>query len=56
MKKGETARVNIKPQYAFGTEGNSAFGIPPNATVEYTVTLKAFEKVSGKCHYCWGFL
>lgn len=46
MKKGETARLVIKPQYAFGAEGNQALEIPGNATVEYTVTLKTFEKVS----------
>lgn len=46
MKKGETARIIIKPQYAFGAEGNSEWSIPQNATVEYTVTLKTFEKVS----------
>lgn len=44
QKKGETCRLVIKPQYAFGAEGNATFGIPPNATVEYTVTLKSFEK------------
>lgn len=46
MKKGETARLVIKSQYAFGAEGNQELGIPPNAVVEYTVTLKTFEKVS----------
>lgn len=45
MKKGETSRVTIKPQYAFGTQGNTELGIPPNATVEYIITLKTFEKV-----------
>lgn len=45
MKKGETARILIKPEYAFGAEGNSELQVPPNATVEYTVTLKQFERV-----------
>lgn len=34
----------IKPEYAFGEKGNEAFKIPPNATVEYTVTLSEFER------------
>lgn len=34
----------IQPQYAFGAKGHKEFNIPPNATVEYTVTLNNFEK------------
>lgn len=34
----------IKPEYAFGENGNESFGIPSNATVEYTVTLTEFER------------
>lgn len=45
FKKGEVSRLIIKPNYAFGEKGNNAFGIPGNATVEYTVSLKTFEKV-----------
>lgn len=45
FKKGETSRLIIKPQYAFGSQGSTEFNIPPNATVEYTVTLKNFERV-----------
>lgn len=45
LKKGETAKVIIKPQYAFGSDGNKELGIPPNATVEYLITLISFEKV-----------
>lgn len=37
-------RLVIKPEYAFGEEGNEKFKIPPNATVEYIVTLKEFER------------
>lgn len=37
-------RLIIKPEYAFGEKGNEAFKIPSNATVEYTVTLKEFER------------
>lgn len=42
--KGETSRLIIKPEYAFGETGCEKFKIPPNATVEYTVTLHDFEK------------
>ncbi|XP_058125507.1 FK506-binding protein 59 [Anopheles ziemanni] len=41
--KEETSRLILKPQYAFGAEGNAALGVPANATVEYTVTLQDFE-------------
>jgi FK506-binding protein 4/5 len=44
MHQGETSRFIIKPQYAFGKIGNEQFKVPPNATVEYTVTLNFFEK------------
>ena len=30
--KEETARLLLKPQYAFGAQGNSELGVPPNAT------------------------
>ncbi|KAJ8912897.1 hypothetical protein NQ315_011220 [Exocentrus adspersus] len=44
FKKGETSRLIIAPQYAFGQNGNAEINVPPNATVEYVVTLKNFEK------------
>ncbi|RZC35152.1 FKBP C, Metallophos, and/or TPR 11 domain containing protein [Asbolus verrucosus] len=44
FKKGEISRLTIKPHYAFGAQGSEEFNIPPNATVEYTVTLKSFER------------
>lgn len=37
-------RLVIKPEYAFGEKGDQTFEIPPNATVEYTVTLDEFER------------
>lgn len=40
----ETSRLILKPEFAFGSQGNQEFGVPPNATVEYTVTLKEFER------------
>lgn len=45
FKSGETSKLIIAPKHAFGHEGSAEFGIPPNATIEYTVTLKSFEKV-----------
>jgi FK506-binding protein 4/5 len=44
FKKGETSKLTIKSQYAFGTQGSEQFNIPPNATVEYVVTLNSFER------------
>lgn len=38
------SRLVIKPEYAFGEKGHETFKIPPNATVEYTVTLNEFER------------
>lgn len=44
MSQGETSRLVIKPKYAFGASGNEQLQVPPNAIVEYTVTLNEFEK------------
>lgn len=44
MCHGETSRLVIKPNYAFGVKGSEKLQVPPNATVEYTVTLIEFEK------------
>ncbi|KAJ8951672.1 hypothetical protein NQ318_012213 [Aromia moschata] len=44
FKKNETSQLKIKPKYAFGNTGSAEYGIPPNATVEYVVKLKNFEK------------
>ncbi|EZA56123.1 hypothetical protein DMN91_000682 [Ooceraea biroi] len=41
---GEKSRILIKSKYAFKEQGNPEFNIPPNANVEYEVTLKSFEK------------
>lgn len=43
--KGETSRLELKPQYGFGAIGHERFGIPPNAHLSYTVTLKDFDPV-----------
>lgn len=44
FNKGEVSKLNIKSQYAFGTQGKPDANIPPNAEVEYVVELKNFEK------------
>jgi FK506-binding protein 4/5 len=44
MSQGETSRLVVKPEYAFGADGNEQLQVPPNATVEYTVTLNEFKK------------
>ncbi|XP_015906926.1 peptidyl-prolyl cis-trans isomerase FKBP4 [Parasteatoda tepidariorum] len=44
FKKGEQSRLILSPKFAFGAEEKKDFGIPPNATVEYEVTLQNFEK------------
>ena len=46
FKKGEKSRVIIQSKLAFGAQGKPEFNIPANAVVEYTITLKSFEKVS----------
>ncbi|XP_053673079.1 FK506-binding protein 59 [Anopheles nili] len=43
--KEETSRLVLEPSYAFGGKGNSELGVPPNAKVEYTVTLNDFESL-----------
>lgn len=45
FKEGEKSRLEISPEYAFGTEGHKDFGIPSGAKVEYEVELVTFEKV-----------
>lgn len=45
FKKAETSKLILKPQFAFGPNGNSTLGVPPNATIEYIVTLNEFERV-----------
>ena len=44
MRKGERARVTVKPKLGFGARGNEALGVPPNATLSYELTLHKFEK------------
>ncbi|KAJ8755324.1 hypothetical protein K2173_019122 [Erythroxylum novogranatense] len=50
MKKGEKARLTVKPQYGFGESGRSSVGdeaaIPPNATLEIELELVSWKTVS----------
>jgi len=44
MKKGEICKAKIKPQYAYGEQGNDELNILPNATLEYEIELLDFTK------------
>ncbi|KAJ2480994.1 FK506-binding protein 2B [Coemansia sp. RSA 2131] len=39
MVRGEKAKLTIKPEWAYGQRGHEAGGIPPNATLTFTVQL-----------------
>jgi len=41
MELGEVAEIKVNPRFAYGIRGNEL--IPPNATITYTVELKAIE-------------
>ncbi|PIA15194.1 hypothetical protein COEREDRAFT_45334 [Coemansia reversa NRRL 1564] len=43
MVKGEKAKLTIQPEWAYGQRGNSAGGIPPNATLIFEVELVNIE-------------
>lgn len=45
MHRNETCRLVIKPRYAYGVDGCEKYGIPPGATIEYTVTMKTFTSI-----------
>ena len=49
MKMKESARIIVKPQYAYGEEGNNELGIPGGAELTYDVRVNNFTKVSGVC-------
>ena len=51
MKLKEKVHLTVKPQYAFGAEGNKSFAIPPNATVEYDVHLTSLQKAKQTYDY-----
>lgn len=45
MKKSQQTRLKIAPDYGWGQEGYEEFGIPPDATITYEVTLVDYVKV-----------
>ena len=45
ISEGETSELTIQAKYAFGSNGNGEFNIPPDAEVKYIVTLLHFTKV-----------
>jgi FKBP-type peptidyl-prolyl cis-trans isomerase len=46
MRKGGTYRVWIPPQLAYGAEGAGDGAIPPNATLDFTITVIDIGKPS----------
>jgi FK506-binding protein 4/5 len=44
MKQGEHSTFTVTPNYAFGSQGSSALGIPGNSQIEYEIELLNFEK------------
>lgn len=45
FKIKEKSKLQIKSRYAFGSAGKPELNIPPNADLEYTITLNNFEKL-----------
>ncbi len=46
MKVDESARVHVKPEYAYGEEGCAELSIPGGAELVYEIRLNKFAKVS----------
>ena len=46
FKKGEKSKLKVSAKHAYGETGCPDKNVPPNADVEYEVTLKTFEKAS----------
>ena len=45
MRPGEKATFTVKPEQAFGEEGDDELGVPPNATVKYDIFQHDFNTV-----------
>lgn len=43
MKLGEVAKLKLDPAYAYGADGDTARGVPPNSVIVATVKLVSFE-------------
>jgi FKBP-type peptidyl-prolyl cis-trans isomerase 2 len=49
MRVGETCNLRISPEYGYGSKGSFSFpSVPPNASLEYTVTLLGFSLAAEK--------
>jgi FKBP-type peptidyl-prolyl cis-trans isomerase FkpA len=46
MNKGATYRVRIPPELAYGAAGTPGGPIPPNATLEFDITLVDFQTLT----------
>lgn len=46
MKPGEIARINVPPNYGYGTSTLYDYGIPPNTHLVFEVELISAENVS----------
>lgn len=44
FKKGEKSTISLSSNYAFGSAGNAAIGVPPGASLVYEVEMRSFEK------------
>lgn len=45
--------MHVISRYGFGNAGNSTYGIPGGATLQYKIKLNAFEKVSESKQISW---
>jgi len=48
MKKGETAKVHVKAQYAYANQGDAGLAVPGAADLDYELTLEDFEQAKYK--------
>lgn len=44
MCVGDRRRVAVPPRLGYGTRGSRAFGVPPDAALEYIVELGSLER------------
>jgi hypothetical protein len=52
MKKGELAKLTLKPEYAYGAAGSPPT-IPPNATLVFEVELLSWKSVKDITGEAW---
>lgn len=49
MLAGESCKLKISPAYGYGSKGSFSFpSVPPNASLEYDVTLLGFSPPAEK--------